>query len=285
MAMLADDLFELWERVEAKEISSADFDLEKDRRLLEYRKLWEQALILENQPDLETSLLREISLYLGDDNLEAIRKRCQGAKKALNAEWRENVNLDLPDTVTQFYDRSSVYLHSLMWWHTLQDDISPLAYVTALDFAKRNGCGSHLDFGAGVGSGGILFARHGFSVALADISSIMQRFCRWRAEIRKLPIRFFDLKTEALPGKVFDLITAMDVFEHLLDPVGTVDLLDQALKPGGFLFGRFFAEKDEKFPEHTVHSFKPVFNRLAELGYVKVWADRWLWGHDVFQKP
>ena len=246
------------------------------------RKLWEQALILENQADLETSLLQELGLYLGGDNLDAIRKRCQGAKKALNAEWREKVDTDLPGTVTQFYDRSSVYLHSLMWWHTLRDGHISASVCDGAGFREAEGLQQSPRFRSGrrLGRNSVCAP-----LALADISSIMQRFCRWRAEIRKLPIRFFDLKTEALPGNAFDLITAMDVFEHLLDPVGTVDQLDQALKPGGFLFGRFHAENDEKYSEHTVHSFKPVFNRLAELGYVKVWADRWLWGHDVFQKP
>jgi hypothetical protein len=41
------------------------------------------------------------------------------------------------------------------------------------------------------------------------------------------------------------MITAMDVFEHLPDPVKAVDHLAIALRRGGFLFGRFAAEPDE----------------------------------------
>ena len=113
----------------------------------------------------------------------------------------------------------------------------------------------------------------------------MLKFCRWRCELRNLPVQFIDLKIAALPAKAFDLITAMDVFEHLVDPVGTVDQLDRALKPGGFLFGRYHADKNDNQADHIVYDFMPTFARLASLGYAKVWQDRWLWGHEVFQKP
>ena len=76
----------------------------------------------------------------------------------------------------------------------------------------------------------------------------------------------------------------MDVFEHLVDPVKTVNELSEALRPGGFLFGRFHAEIDEDRPQHIVQDFGPVFARLSDLGFVQVWQDEWLWGHQVFQK-
>jgi hypothetical protein len=49
-----------------------------------------------------------------------------------------------------------------------------------LHFARQYGCQCYLDFGSGVGSGGILFARHGFEVTLADISSTLLGFSPWR---------------------------------------------------------------------------------------------------------
>ena len=76
----------------------------------------------------------------------------------------------------------------------------------------------------------------------------------------------------------------MDVFEHLSDPVETVEKLWNALKPGGFLYGRISAEADEDRPQHIVHDFEPTFERMRALGFVEVWRDEWLWGHQVFQK-
>jgi 2-polyprenyl-3-methyl-5-hydroxy-6-metoxy-1,4-benzoquinol methylase len=171
-----------------------------------------------------------------------------------------------------------------MWWHTLSEDSTPLAYVTALQFAQQHSCQRYLDFGAGVGSGGILFARHGFGVTLADISSPLLHFSQWRLKQRQLPAQCLDLKTGALPRHAFDIVTAMDVFEHLVDPVETLAQLHQALQPGGFLFARLAAEVDEDRPQHIVQDFAPTFERLRTLGFVQVWQDDWLWGHQVFRK-
>lgn len=62
------------------------------------------------------------------------------------------------------------------------------------------------------------------------------------------------------------MILAMDVFEHLVDPVETVDHLWKALKPGGLLFARIHAENDPDRPQHIVTDFGPTFERMDELG-------------------
>ncbi len=79
-------------------------------------------------------------------------------------------------------------------------------------------------------------------------------------------------------------MTAMDVFEHLVDPVETAERLWDALKPGGFLYARISAEYDADRPQHIVQDFGPTFEHMRALGFVEVWRDEWLWGHQVFQK-
>jgi SAM-dependent methyltransferase len=195
--------------------------------------------------------------------------------------------VDPADTrsIDRFYDQGQGYLLELTWWYTLVANHGPLAYVLALDFVRQRQNGRHhLDFGGGVGAGGLLFARHGFHVFHADISSTLLRFSQWRTERRGLSAEFIDLKDAFLPPNTFDAITAIDVFEHLPDPVKAVDHLAIALKRGGFLFGRFAAEPDEDRPQHIVFDFGPVLDRLASLGFTKVWRDECLWGHQAFQK-
>jgi 2-polyprenyl-3-methyl-5-hydroxy-6-metoxy-1,4-benzoquinol methylase len=119
---------------------------------------------------------------------------------------------------------------------------------------------------------------------LADISSSLLGFSAWRLGIRKLPAQYIDLKHALLPSQGFDVITAMDVFEHLSDPVEAVEKLWKALNPGGFLYARISAESDEERPQHIVQDFEPTFERMRALGFVEVWRDEWLWGHQVFQK-
>ncbi len=282
--LLPDQLKNLWQCVEEHRLSEQQFNFEQERLLDEYRELWTDALRIEGTKDLEDSLFSEIGLYTKNQDLAAIRLRCQAAVEELAREWRERVDPRDRQSIERFYNETQAEIYELMGWHTLSDDLSPLAYVTALQFAQRNGCRSCLDFGAGVGSGSLLFARHGFSVGLADISSPLLEFGRWRFQLRNLPANFFDLKNSHLPAESFDMITAMDVFEHLVDPAEAVDVLANTLRPKGFLFGRFGDEPNEERPLHVVQDFAPSFTRLCDLGFVQVWQDQWLWGHQVFQK-
>jgi 2-polyprenyl-3-methyl-5-hydroxy-6-metoxy-1,4-benzoquinol methylase len=234
---------------------------------------------------LTHSLLSELGAHLGSDDLAAIETRCRAIGQELRDDWQRIVEGDDRSSIERFYDKSQAHLFELIWWHTLVDDQTPLAYVLALDFARRYPGRRYLDFGAGVGSGAILFARHGFEVALADIGSPLLRFSEWRLGQRGIRGELIDLKVLELPRNAFDVITTMDVFEHLADPVEAVDQLAAALRPRGHIFGRFAAEEDPERPQHIVFDFEPTFRRLTTLGFVEVWRDHWLWGHQVFQKP
>jgi SAM-dependent methyltransferase len=282
--LLPDQLKMLWQSVMEQQLTTEAYQQEQERLLDTYRETWTAALLLEGQTDLCTSILTELGQYAHCEDLEEVKDRCLGAVAALKGEWQAKVDPDNRRSIERFYDETQATMYELMWWHTLIDDTSPLAYVTALQFAQQQGCRTYLDFGSGVGSGGILFARHGCTVSLADISSTMLQFTQWRLTQRQLPATYIDLKVRSLPRHTFDLVTAMDVFEHLVDPVETAERLCEALAPGGFLFARLSGEENEDRPQHIVRDFEPTAARLRALGCVKVWEDEWLWGHQVFRK-
>ncbi len=282
--LLPEQLKELWQTVERGTLSGEDYGKEQERLLDGYRSTWKRALLMGGYEDLPAGLVAELGSYFGREESDEIRLRCSDALADIKSEWHRRVDRTSRRSVEQFYNDSQAMIYELMWWHTLCEDVSPLAYVTALQFASLRGCHRYLDFGAGVGSGGIVFANNGFDVSLADISSPMLDFSRWRFRTRGLPAESIDLKVQGLPPDTFDMVTAMDVFEHLVDPVRAVDDLWKALKPGGYLFGRFHSEPDEDRPHHIVVDFGPTLHRFRELGFVEVWRDDWLWGHQVFQK-
>jgi mycofactocin glycosyltransferase len=282
--LLPEHLKDFWQTVVRHEHSAEDYTREYDRALAEYRQTWERALILPEHHDLQESLLAELGRYTQCADVAEVRHRCEHAVVSVKREWENTVQPQDRRSIERFYDESQAMLYELTWWHTLGYDLSPLAYVLAVRFAQQRGCQSYLDFGAGVGSGGILFARHGLQATLADISSSLLRFSAWRLGIRKLSAQYSDLKLSGLPSQAFDFITAMDVFEHLSDPVEAAEQLWKALKPGGFLYARISPEPDEKRPQHIIEDFEPTFERMRALGFVEVWRDEWLWGHQVFQK-
>jgi len=282
--LLPDRLKELWGRVDTGHLSPDAAQEEQEVLLGEYRAIWTKALLYENETDLKHSLLRELATYLDRDDLVEIEARCRAIGPELRGDWERIVRRGDPSSIDRFYDESQAHLFELMWWHSLAEDQTPLAYVMALDFARRHPGRRYLDFGAGVGSGAILFAQHGFKVAIADISSSLLRFAEWRLAQRGLTAQIVDLKASRLPTNAFDLITTMDVFEHLHDPLAAVDQLADALSPGGHVFGRFAAEKDPERPQHILFEFEPTFQRLATHGLIEAWRDQWLWGHQVFRK-
>lgn len=281
--LLPDRLQALWDEVERGSLTEADYETWKAALLEEHSNVWRASLLMGARADLEASLVAELAVYLGLDDAE-VRRLCVEVPDQIEREWSAQVDVDRPESVERYYDLSASHLFELMSWHSLVDDLSPLAYVVALRFAQATGCQRALDFGAGVGSGGLLFARAGLEVTLGDISSVMLDFARWRFARRSLPVTVVDLKSERLPECAYDLITAMDVVEHLIDPVGTIEELHRALAPGGFLLGRFAVEADDERGEHVVRDFAPVFARLDELGMERVWEDEWLWGHQAFRK-
>lgn len=106
-----------------------------------------------------------------------------------------------------------------------------------------------LDFGGG--NGGLV--RHiratvGCDIAGYDIGWITDR--AQRAGIPFLSKEAFDSASTT-----YDVVTAIEVLEHVDDPVGTLQSLRRVLKPGGLLF-------------LTTGNAQPFRHRLPEWGYV-----------------
>jgi 2-polyprenyl-3-methyl-5-hydroxy-6-metoxy-1,4-benzoquinol methylase len=276
-----------WREVEAGRLSREAFHQQETGVVADYRRLWTEALSGSATGDLEKAVLQEIGAWRNEPDLAKVRARCERSLAALKEKWDADVGGEVAaEDVVAYYDSADDLIEELMWWHALHDDTSPLAYAVALDFARANNCRHLLDFGSGVGVSAVLFHRHVETVTLADVSSTLLDFCRWRLKRRGIKAEFVDLKTATLPEARFDLVTAMDVFEHLEDPSEAIASLDGALRPGGFLFGRFAADPaDADRPQHIAHDFQPVFDRLSALGYREAWKDQWFWGHQAFQKP
>ncbi len=284
--LLPDLLKASWKQVEGGEKTKQEFLSEETLARIPYCKAWTDALMLPGFDSLPDSICRELQILLQPTaSREEIEKRCRLAMKKMKEEWEDTVSKEDENSVIEYYDRSEDYPYELMWWHSLAEDQSPLAYVCSLHLALRNAGRSYLDFGSGVGSGGLLFAAHGFEVTLADISSTLLDFAEKRLNLHNVPASFKDLKTEVLPADHFDFITAMDVFEHIANPEETVRSLAPLLRSGGILFGRFHADIDPDRPSHIARDFTATFQLLEDLGFQECWRDEWLWGHQAFQKP
>lgn len=281
--LLPDRLRTVWAEVDAGCLSVEAATTEQERQLGVYRKEWGDALRLGSETDLRASLLQEVADYYQIIDVKEVEQLCSGAVEAMREEWERHIDSTTRTSIESFY-QSATMVYDLMGWHSLRDDTGPLAYMLGLEVARAHGVRLCLDFGSGVGSGALLFTQAGVQMSLADISTTLLDFCRWRFARRQLSANFFNLNIDTLPVARFDMIMAMDVFEHLVDPVATIEQLWRALRPGGLFFGRIQVEDAGTHPQHIVRDFAPTFMRMRELGLVEIWRDTWLWGHQLFEK-
>ncbi len=117
------------------------------------------------------------------------------------------------------YVREAIDRH----WDDDSASFTPLEGKTALDV----GCGA-----------GLLtepLARMGAAVTGIDAAPENAAVAAAHAEAAGLDIRYLAGELEGLDGGRYDLVTAMEVVEHVTDPAGFVAGLAAALAPGGLL--------------------------------------------------
>jgi SAM-dependent methyltransferase len=152
--------------------------------------------------------------------------RGKGADPLVNYEFE----LSHPDETTRAYE-----------WEGLLRVVSGLVPMTRDT--------RWLDFGCG--SGGLV--RYVKQRAACDIVGFDEGGIVARARERGLPLVSRD-ELEKSEGR-FDVITAVEVLEHIVDPASTVQLIRRLLKPGGLFF-------------LTTGNARPFRDRLAKWAYV-----------------
>ncbi|MBF6589148.1 MAG: class I SAM-dependent methyltransferase [Ktedonobacterales bacterium] len=231
---------------------------------------WRESLLVDGYTDPQASALHELALYFQMTPEEA-RARCLHWERDSVAEW-EAAPRDTPEGLLDFYRTQQSWIFDTVWYHALQctGEMPPESVM----IAQRLGAfppGDHLDFGAGPGGTSLFFSRLGWRVALADISTTLQDFARWRLERRGIAARYYDTSHEALPDEAFDLITACDVMVHVPDPAATLAQLHRALRPGGLLFFNVDARprSSRETQWHLYPYAYPVLRPVRRLGFAR----------------
>lgn len=228
---------------------------------------WRKALLLPGETDLIESGLRELSEFFGISREEA-RRRSEAALADSKCEW-ENAPRQTPEEIKDFYRTTNSYIFEHVWWHAT-DPATNSVNIELLNYAKSFGANRYLDFGAGVGSNAILFARHGFKVTLADISPPMLEFARWRLHRRGIEAELINLNQQQLPDDHFDFVTAVDVFEHLPCPAIELRQLSRAIRESGALVFNSRTEEDGDRPMHVLKSDRLIRQALRACGFREV---------------
>ena len=94
---------------------------------------------------------------------------------------------------------------------------------------------SAIDVGCGAGLLAEPLARMGASVTAIDAAPENIAVARLHAGKQGLSIDYRSGGVESLAGERFDLVTSMEVIEHVVDPAGFVASLARLLAPGGIM--------------------------------------------------
>ena len=79
-----------------------------------------------------------------------------------------------------------------------------------------------------------------------------------------------NLESENLPENAFDFVTALDVLEHITNPIAAVRDLIRATKLGGVLIVQaHFADNMLDCPMHVYHDERRFYAALRSLGLAR----------------
>jgi 2-polyprenyl-3-methyl-5-hydroxy-6-metoxy-1,4-benzoquinol methylase len=225
---------------------------------------WADALVCPGHRTLFESMVAELAQYLKLPN-EVVAAACASGETRVAEGWntRSLHKGSEPNEIVEFYRTTQSYLFDLT---NFNSEYPHTAALDALVDLARNRRLTHvLDFGAGIGSVGIFFARNGFDVSLADVSEPLQQYVKWRLTIRALKGTIINLNQEQLPVGVFDIVTAFDVLEHLPRPAETMRILARSIKLGGFI-ALNVGESAARLPQH-ISTYEDVLSTVAAVGF------------------
>lgn len=182
--------------------------------------------------------LEELCAYTGLGEAEA-RGRMEGAYRQQVAEWREKPRTAEP-AVLDFYRQTDSYLYELVEFNYHHQEYQIWRQLIADAVRHRSQRPEPLrvlDWGGGIGS--VLLDLAGIpnlQLTYADVPGKTFDYAAWRFARHGLPVRMLDATApDPLADDRFDVITCLEVFDHVVDPVGLARCLVDHLVPGGLL--------------------------------------------------
>lgn len=208
-----------------------------------------------------TQGLLELKEYLGDKFQEYF-----DSSWAIANSWNEQ-NPITDQEIANFYKNNNLYLYNLVIWHEcgqryrLRKEFEALKTKYSLKTA--------IDYGCGVGTDTLELIDLGFKVTGIDYQCPSIDFLHWRLKKRQLSAEFLDVdQLKQLPAN--DLFIAIDVLEHIANPLKIINLL---METNNKVFAHIsqFNDADSAGQRHPLHfsfSENKINNLLKNNGYV-----------------
>ena len=144
-----------------------------------------------------------------------------------------------PGDLKSAYEKAAfLYSLRLMLCYERYSDME--AFIDHVGLWRKSTRLEILDYGCGVADVGLLFSHFGCSVTIADLDDRKLDFARWRFSRRGYRPQVLAIAdTEQIPdlqSEKYDLIVALELMEHVRDPLKLLRCFTTALKPNGYLY-------------------------------------------------
>lgn len=228
-------------------------------------------LRLSPSTDIRASVLDDLTTYYQLSAEECVR-RCRGWEQWSVSEWNAK-SRSTRDGLAEFYRTTVSWAFDLLWYAYLQAEgyKYPVSAAVAVSIPQALAPGRrprHLDFGSGIGATSQMFEGLGYDIDLADISTSLLSFARYRLERRSVRARYLDLNEVELEPEAYDVVTAIDTLVHVPDLAKTAATLHRSLRHGGLLFANF--DVRPRSPENAWHLYSddlPLRFLLQRTGF------------------
>ena len=182
--------------------------------------------------DRETLL--DLSAFFGIEPRLCQERLDRYSMAEMAEEWRK-ANPKTAEEMRRFYQETELYIWELSKWHA---SASYSEYKTrvarAVELFPPTTHPRVLDFGAGIATASLEFARAGYQVTVADVPGKTQSFARHRFNRRGLNCSVVEV-TKDIPDlqQEYDIVLSFDVLEHVPDAERILKALVSALRVGG----------------------------------------------------
>lgn len=203
-----------------------------------------------------------------DDVLAQVADELEHPGLSVRRAWARSAP-STPQEIERFYQTTDAYIYDLMVEGYRPERLQWRQSISSV--IRRYMLGdqpiSMLDYGGGVGTDAMFWARRGFGVDYYDLPGITSAFAAARFKAHRLPINCVDT-----PVGPYDVAVSLEVLEHLIDPIEHVKRITSALRPGGlFLFSEAFGLTGEDYPSHLIRpgdAAREVHEYLSSRGLV-----------------
>ena len=210
----------------------------------------------QNIPMDEETLL-DLSTFFGIEPQLCQARLNQYRMVEMAEEWKK-ADPRSPEEIRKFYQDTELYIWELSKWHA-SGSYAPYRNRVAQAISRFPTL-SHpkvLDFGAGIATASLEFAKSGHDVTIADVPGKTLAYARHRFERRGLKYSVIEVtgNTPELVGE-YDIIVSFDVLEHVPEAELVLKKLVGALRVGGAgLIVASFEDQGEH-PQHLASNIE-----------------------------